>query len=231
MYRKFLINTKQKVRERMRYRGIFEYEYPTEHKTPVSIDVHLHGDCVKGKIIEWEYRPLEQDPTTKNDLGVDCINRTPSIPKEWQDVFKDVDEFIEFIWDRVDTSDFEDSYTSPVMNAEPNELFKVTASDKREQLYDLFVEMIERKNAPSATPQEPSWIPVTERLPDREEYIANNGRFIVSDGERSYSEYFDIYDKECFGEPTMYGFRVDRVVAAWMPLPKPYKGGQEDDSN
>ena len=85
----------------------------------------------------------------------DCISRTPSIPKEWQDVFKDVDEFIEYIWDRVDTSDFEDGYTSPVTNAEPNEWFKVTASDKREQLYDLFVEMIERKNVPSVTPQEP----------------------------------------------------------------------------
>lgn len=95
-----------------------------------------------------------QEPTTKNNLGVDYINRTTSIPKEWQDVFKDVDEFIEFIWDRVDTSDFEDSYTSPVINAEPNELFKVTASDKREQLYDLFVEMVKRKNVPSVTPQE-----------------------------------------------------------------------------
>lgn len=46
----------------MKYRGIFEYEYPTEHKPPVSIDVHLHGDCVKGKIIEWEYMPPEQEP-------------------------------------------------------------------------------------------------------------------------------------------------------------------------
>lgn len=80
---------------------------------------------------------------------------------------------------------------------------------------------------PPVTPQESRWIPVSERLPDREEYIANNGRFIVSDGERSYSEYFDIYDKECFGEPTMYGFRVDRVVAAWMPLPEPYKEDKE----
>lgn len=59
----------------MKYRGIFEYEYPIEHKTPVSIDVYLHGDCVKGKIIEWEYRPLEQNPISKNDLGVDCISR------------------------------------------------------------------------------------------------------------------------------------------------------------
>ena len=93
-------------------------------------------------------KALEQEPCE------DCISRTPSIPKEWQDVFNDVDEFIEFIWDRVDTSDFEDSYTSPVINAEPNELFKVTASDKREQLYELFVEMITRKNTPSVTPQE-----------------------------------------------------------------------------
>ena len=91
---------------------------------------------------------------TKKDSAVDCVDRTPSIPKEWQDVFKDVDEFITYIWDRVDTSDFEDSYTSSVINAEPNELFKVTASDKREQFYDLFVEMITRKNVPPVTPQE-----------------------------------------------------------------------------
>ena len=99
-------------------------------------------------------KALEQEPTTKNDLGVDCVDRTPRIPKEWQDTFKDVDEFIEYIWDRVDTSDFEDSYISPVFNAEPNELFKVTASDKREQLHELFVEMITRGNMPPVTPQE-----------------------------------------------------------------------------
>lgn len=39
------------------------------------------------------------------------IERQAHIPKEWQDVFKDVDDFIEYIWDRVDTSDFEDSYS------------------------------------------------------------------------------------------------------------------------
>ena len=60
----------------MKYRGIFEYEYPTEHKPPVSIDVQLHGDCVKGKIIEWEYRPLEQEPV------LDKI-RAETIEKYW----------------------------------------------------------------------------------------------------------------------------------------------------
>ena len=113
-------------------------------------------DGYLGQAIDMPIKALEQEPTTKNDLGVDCISRTPSIPKEWQDTFKDVDEFIEYIWDRVDTSDFEDSYTSPVINAEPNELFEVTASDKREQLYELFVEMITRENMPSVTSQEPT---------------------------------------------------------------------------
>lgn len=108
---------------------------------------HMTQDDMTELTIE-DLETLEQEPCE------DCISRTPSIPKEWQDVFKDVDEFIEYIWDRVDTSDFEDGYTSPVTNAEPNEWFKVTASDKREQLYDLFVEMIERKNVPSVTPQE-----------------------------------------------------------------------------
>ena len=103
-----------------------------------------------GEQKEWlrmAIKALEQQPCE------DCISRTPNIPKEWQDTFKDVDEFIAFVWDRVDTSDFEDSYTSPVFNAEPNELFKVSASDKREQLYELFVEMIYRKKAISVKPK------------------------------------------------------------------------------
>lgn len=108
----------------------------------------MSGDAEElvDELLNMAIKSLEQEPCE------DCVSRTPSIPKEWQDTFEDVDEFIEFIWDRVDTSGFEDSYTSLVVNAEPNELFKVTASDKREQLYDLFVEMIKREKAPSVTP-------------------------------------------------------------------------------
>ena len=75
--------------------------------------------------------------------------------------------------------------------------------------------------------QEPRWIPVSERLPNNNEYIKNNGLFIVSDGNRSYFEWFDIYDKWRFGEPTMIGFRVDYAITAWMPLPEPYKADSE----
>ena len=75
------------------------------------------------------------------------------------------------------------------------------------------------------------WIPVSERLPNTEEYIANNGLFIVTDGNRTYVKYFDVYDSMMyFGEPTMNGFRVDRCVIAWSPspLPQPYKEGNDD---
>ena len=67
------------------------------------------------------------------------------------------------------------------------------------------------------------WIDVKDRLPNKEEYNNCNGQFIVSDGNRTYATYFDIYDTLKFGEPTMNGFRVDRCVIAWMPLPEPYK--------
>ena len=80
-----------------------------------------------------------------------------------------------------------------------------------------------------ALEQEQKWIPVSERLPYNHEYRENNGLFNVSDGNRTYSEWFDIYDTQKFGEPTMYGFRVDHAVIAWMPLPKPYEPQESEE--
>lgn len=75
------------------------------------------------------------------------------------------------------------------------------------------------------------WIPVSERLPNSHEYKTNNGLFNVSDGNRSYSEWFDIYDTQMFGEPTMSGFRVDRCVTAWMPLPTPFEPQESEGTD
>ena len=66
------------------------------------------------------------------------------------------------------------------------------------------------------------WIPCSERLPNNHECIKNNGLFNVSDGNRSYFGWFDIYDTKRFVKPTIAGFRVDNAVTAWMPLPQPY---------
>lgn len=146
-------------------------------------------------------KALEQEPTTKNDLGVDCINRDSAIKALGYDI----------------NFDFK-----PGVSKHMDDIAKLLNT-----IYETQVNNI--KALPSVTPQEPRWIPVSERLPTKEEYIANNGLFIVSDGNRTYAEYFDVYDSmKYFGEPTMNGFRVDRCVTAWMPLPEPYKAESED---
>lgn len=168
-----------------------------------------------GKLLSELKKALEQ-PTS-----ADYISRQASIPKEWQNSFKDVDDFIEYIWDRVDTSDFEDSYTSPVINAEPNELFKVTASDKREQLYDLFVEMIKRDNLPSVTPTR--WIPVSEKLPEDRNIVLVTAY---------WHEAYQVMMASYFGDGLWWcvpfnncGDHMQKLnPKAWMPLPKAYDG-------
>ena len=39
-----------------------------------------------------------------------------------------------------------------------------------------------------------NWIPISSRLPTREEYLKDDGRFILDDGNRRYLGCFDIYD-------------------------------------
>lgn len=68
-------------------------------------------------------------------------------------------------------------------------------------------------------PTVPQWIPVSERLPDIPRYI------LICDIDG------DIY----LGYRTRYGdyypaFGDDRIkcVTAWMPLPEPYNGGEQE---
>lgn len=76
-------------------------------------------------------------------------------------------------------------------------------------------------------PQVGGWTPVTERLPNMEEYIENDGRFILDDGNRRYQGLFDIYDKKfkCSKHLSGLGYELieDNCVIAWQPLPEPYK--------
>ena len=56
--------------------------------------------------------------------------------------FKNEEDVIEFIFARLDTSDFEDSYINVGGHSgEPNELMKNTAEDKRNLLYDFMMEL------------------------------------------------------------------------------------------
>ena len=60
--------------------------------------------------------------------------------------FNEEEDVIEFIFERLDTSDFEDSYIDMGRYNEPNEMFKQTAEDKRQLLYDFMMELVERNN-------------------------------------------------------------------------------------
>lgn len=76
------------------------------------------------------------------------------------------------------------------------------------------------------------WIPVSERLPTKEEFNKNDGRFIVTDGMRRYQSLFDIYEGKYFVDITYLGncnFKetVDNRVIAWQNLPELYKEESE----
>lgn len=77
------------------------------------------------------------------------------------------------------------------------------------------------------------WIPCSERLPSKEEFLKNDGRFIVTDGNRVYQSTYDIYE-QCFKTMKMHAiidmgyrssFEVDNCVIEWMPFP-PYQKGE-----
>ena len=159
----------------------------------------------------------------------DCVRREPSIPKGWQSLFdeyelEDVDDFIEFIWERVDTSDFEDGYVDIGMGdigigCEPNECFKVTADDKRFELYELFVEIIKRKTAPAVEP-ELRWIPIEEDFPgEGTQCLWRNRQGDMFVGAITHqSKRFRYVGKHGFFsiEAKNYG-----NIVAWVPTPKP----------
>jgi len=67
---------------------------------------------------------------------------------EWWNAFRGSfqtqEDVIDFIFERLDTSDFEDSYVDMGGYGEPNECFKTTADDKREILYDFMMSLISK---------------------------------------------------------------------------------------
>lgn len=65
----------------------------------------------------------------------------------WRDAFRGSfeteDDVFDYIFDRVDTSDFEDSYIDAGGHGDCNELVKITASDKRNTMYDFMMAILD----------------------------------------------------------------------------------------
>ena len=70
--------------------------------------------------------------------------------KDWcrafNECFEDEEDVVEFIFERLDTKDFEDSFINMGGYGEPNESFRQTAEDKKQILYDFMMWLVnERK--------------------------------------------------------------------------------------
>lgn len=65
---------------------------------------------------------------------------------EWWDAFRGYfqteEDVIQFIFERLNTSDFEDSYIDCAGYGEPCETIKYSVSDKRERLYDFMMSLV-----------------------------------------------------------------------------------------
>ena len=93
-------------------------------------------------------------------------------------------------------------------------------------------------NLPSAQPEQ-RWIPCSERLPEEDTEVLISYRYKEGEGDTDHVN-IDItsYGTTCFGgreihtlkewrQPFDY-FHANYEVIAWMPLPEPYKGGEQD---
>ena len=88
------------------------------------------------------------------------------------------------------------------------------------------VDIDDVKALPPVKPQEPKWIPVSERLPIAGEYVGDVAKYYLVQNEYgdmlvaryTHSEYWEqIYQMKPI---------ADEIVA-WMPLPEPYKAESE----
>jgi hypothetical protein len=78
------------------------------------------------------------------------------------------------------------------------------------------------ENMPSVTPQEPRWIPVTERLPEEsDDYLVTN-----DDGDVEMA-YFAHPKDYAISKGEWREICYEEDVIAWMPLPKSYKKESE----
>ena len=103
---------------------------------------------------------------------------------------------------------------------------------------DAAIRMLEK--APTVEP-EPQWIPVTERLPENEgDFIvtANDlitGLFIAKDycykGTDGKMRFLNQIDGNLYHNHDGELKRHTRNIAAWMPLPEPYKPEKIEDDD
>lgn len=86
--------------------------------------------------------------------------------------------------------------------------------------------LLEEINAlPSADAVQGEWIPCSERLPSESgDYLCT----IPLDADETYTEVLTFHKGRFYEDDDEWGETYHDDVLAWMPLPKPYKGGDSE---
>ena len=171
---------------------------PDRKAKTTNMETILHcieNECAAykdGKCLKYN---SDQEPTTKNDLGVDCISRAEAI------------KCLECDFDITGKENMK------------------TVVNYINSAHDKIV------NLTSVTPQEPRWIPVSERLPEKNmRCLVAVGRFNFTEI-ATYSDLMGIIDHKIFyqGDVGHDNFKnITQYVKAWMPLLKSYKAESEN---
>ncbi len=82
------------------------------------------------------------------------------------------------------------------------------------------------RRLPSVTPQQPRWIPVSERLPKENEHIGNVWKYYLIQDE--YGDMHVAHLSNVGWIPMDSLKAIGDEVIAWQPLPQPYKAESEE---
>lgn len=181
-------------------------------------------------------RVLKQEPTTKNDLGVDCIDRKKLI--DWINIW-DITPIIKNPLIR---------HIQGMSSATPQEPTKndlavdcvarqdveryiegfINEYTPKEELEFINLELDGLKHIPTVTPQEPRWISVSEGLPEEGQWVmvTFDGKIavcIAHDNDGTLREATSLVLKNATEIWLYPESEWGDGYAAWMPLPKPYE--------
>ncbi len=93
---------------------------------------------------------------------------------------------------------------------------------------ELFVKKIDEQ--PTICCKDCMWIPVSERLPDLDDYTGSMvwQKEVLITGYLSFDSRKELFVTEALARDVVYNSVHDTIVIAWMPLPKPYEVESEE---
>ena len=203
---------------------IAEFELEDGDTMPEHMDLEY-----KGARIDFHCKPLKQQPTTKNDLGVDCISRQAVL-----DIIRFEDKWL--LDAKGHNADTEIAFSGmksriadlPSVTPQEPQTFKWCDTCKE---YDQEKHCCHRwskviRDTVEEMKQEPRWIPVSERSP-KAEYGESNNVLVCFENETQDVLYFN-GGNWCYPTGETY-ISVNHEngwhnkVIAWMPLHQPYR--------